>query len=349
MAKVPRISEPIGAGASSKKGHKPIQNLDPDVRAIQTMLRGIPADQGGTPGLEVNGKISGPGDPTVLAIRKFQQRKFGWQDGVVDPAGVTENTLQAIAGGSDDPKPPTILPLDIIVRFTGGPGGERNDEAREKALRATFNTDEYVKTHQPIEAICFTGFREQEKFVETAVADVLRRRKETAEGVTIVIGSSAGGVSALKAAAALTGKGIHLNYVGINDAAFLSSKNEVTFRPAFAINLATVLGAGTITADVKENFFQVTGHNFQSDAKSPTGFFPHAEFHGPLAGFNNVSLDGESRIVAIKASFAAAAAAISPLSLPVKVRDQFAATAHQQAGGIAENRIAPRVAQLVKP
>lgn len=348
MAKVPRISEPVGAGVSSKKGHRPIQNRDDDVRSIQTMLKNISVSEGGSPSLEVNGKIAGPHDPTVLAIRKFQQRKFGWQDGVVDPAGITEDKMQAIAGGKDDPKP-TTKPQDIIVRFTGGPGGERVDIARENALRAMLNTDAYLQSHQAIEVSCFTGFREQERFVPTAVADVLRLRASTAEGVTIVIGSSAGGVSALKTAAELTAKGIHLDYVGINDAAFLSSNNEVIFKPAFAINLAAVLRSGNIIADMKENFFQVTGHGFQTDDDSPTGFFSFAEFHGPLSGFSNVSLDGEARIVAIRVAFDLAAAKVAPFKLPVLVRDKFAATCHQQAGGIAENKIAPRVAALIRP
>lgn len=341
MVKIPPINDPVGAGTSSKRGAKPIRNSDRDVRAIQTMLKSIPADQGGTPTLEVNGRITGPNDPTVKAIRKFQQKKFGWQDGVVDPKSHTETTLQAIAGGTDPPPKPATKPLDIIVRFTGGPGGERRDEEREKDLRLTLNTDEYLKTHQPIEAICFTGFREQEKFVSVAVADVVRRRAESPEGVTIVIGSSAGGVSAITAARQLTEKKIKLHYVGINDAAFLSSKNEVVFEP-FSINIAS----GAIQADLKENFFQTVGHNFQRDSK---GFFPHAEFHGPIQGFTNINLNDKPRVKAVAVAFGAAEATASPFPLPVAVKDKFAATVHKQAGGTVENLMAPRITQLIKP
>lgn len=341
MVKIPPISEPVGAGTSSKRGAKPIGNSDRDVRSIQTMLKSIPADQGGTPNLEVNGRITGPNDPTVKAIRKFQQKKFGWQDGVVDPKSHTETSLQALAGGTDPPPEPAKKPLDIIVRFTGGPGGERRDEDREKDLRLSLNSDQYLETHQPIEAICFTGFREQEKFVSVAVADVLRRRAETSNGVTIVIGSSAGGMSAIQAARQLTAKQIHLDYVGINDAAFLSSKNEVIFEP-FSINI----GGGVIQADLKENFFQTLGHNFQRDSK---GFFPHAEFHGPLQGFTNINLNDKPRVKAVAIAFGAAEATASPFPLPVAVKDRFAATIHRQAGGTVENLIGPRIAQLVKP
>jgi hypothetical protein len=305
------------------------------------MLKSIPADQGGSPALEVNGRITGPNDPTVKAIRKFQQKKFGWQDGVVDPKSHTESSLQALAGGTDPPPEPAKKPLDIIVRFTGGPGGERRDEEREKAFRQSLNTEAYLKNHQPIEAICFTGFREQERFVSVAVADVVRRRAETPNGVTIVIGSSAGGMAAIQAARQLTSKQIRLNYVGINDAAFLSSKNEVNFKP-FSINI----GPGAIQADMKENFFQTVGHEFQRDSN---GFFPHAEFHGPIQGFTNINLNDKPRVVAVVVAFNAAQATVSPFPLPVAVKDRFAATVHRQAGGTVENLIAPRISQLIKP
>jgi hypothetical protein len=353
MVKVSRISAPVGAGVSSKQGGKAIKNDLQDVASIQTMLKAIPSDQGGSPNIVVTGTLQlGNVDQTTVAIRKFQQKKFGFQDGVVDPGGRTEDALQALAGGKDDVQPdvkPTGLPLDIIVRFTGGPGGNRRDTEREKQLRQGFNTDAYQKTHQPLAAICFVGFREQESFVGGAVADVVRLRADAKQGVTIVIGSSAGGVSALKAARDLTAKSIHLDYVGINDAAFLSSKNEVTFQPAFAINLNAAIGGEAIKADLTENFFQTIGHGFQADKASPTGFFPHAEFHGPLTGFQqNVDLKDKPRVVAVKTAFGAAQGA-SPFTLPVAVRDRFAAAIHKQAGGTAENLIAPRITQLVKP
>jgi hypothetical protein len=85
MADVISIKEPVGFGNSSLAGHRPIRNRDGDVSVIQDMLGRIAAEDGGSPGLKVTGKILGPSDPTVRAIRKFQRKQFGFEDGVVDP------------------------------------------------------------------------------------------------------------------------------------------------------------------------------------------------------------------------------------------------------------------------
>src|SRR5688500_15792178 len=98
MVKVSKISEPVGFGKSSLTGHRPIRNIEADVRAVQTMLKEVPADKGGTPSLTVTGKISGPKDPTIAAINKFQQKNFGFHDGVVDPTSKTETSLRALVG-----------------------------------------------------------------------------------------------------------------------------------------------------------------------------------------------------------------------------------------------------------
>jgi hypothetical protein len=74
------------------------------------MLKGLPAAGGGTPGLAVTGMISGPNDPTVMAIRNFQQKCFGWQDGVVDPQSRTEMLLRGRTGADA----PTPVPADDL-------------------------------------------------------------------------------------------------------------------------------------------------------------------------------------------------------------------------------------------
>lgn len=338
-----------------------VANKQTDQQKVIGLLASIPEAQGGkqtawaTPILP-GGDGSCPSDlvDAILGFQKFWKAKGSLfvADGVVDPNKNSLKKLNALASGAPPappaPKPTAAKPLDIIVRFTGGPGGNRRDEEREKDLRRTLNTDAYLKTHNPIEAICFSGFREQEQFVDAAVADVVRRRGEIGQGVTIVIGSSAGGVSALKAAAKLSEKSVRLDYVGINDAAFFSNGtlNEVIFKPAFAIDLAgKVLGGKTIAADLRENFFQTAGHNMQSSLTTATGFVAHAEFHGPLAGFVNRDLGTHPRVLAVRAAFAAAGAAAA---IP-KVRDKFAAQVHKTAGGVAEGPIAERVAKLVKP
>jgi hypothetical protein len=349
------IDFPVGLRHRSQN----VKNQSVDQDRIVELLASIPENQGGKQEEWAVHPLSG-GDgniPKHIADAIFDFQMF-WKkkgvlhvaDGVVDPGKNTIRHLNQLAAGGSvlppKPVPPQALPLDIILRFTGGPGGNRPDIERENGLRNALNTDDYLKTHRPIEAICFTGFREQESFVDRAVADVVNRRKETSEGVTIVIGSSAGGVSALKAASLLTEKSIRLDYVGINDAAFF--KNEVKTKPDFSIELNTVLGGKPIRAEVKENFFQTIGHGWQKNLGLPPDFVDWTEFHGPLPGFVNVDLAHKPRVLAVQAAFIAASA-LPPFNLPQRERDAFAKKIHKEAGGTAENLLWPRITSRIKP
>jgi hypothetical protein len=61
--------------------------------------------------LKLTGKIAGPTDPTVLAIRNFQRKQFNFADGVVDPDHKTERRLIALGGG----KTPRVLESDTFT------------------------------------------------------------------------------------------------------------------------------------------------------------------------------------------------------------------------------------------
>ncbi|WNJ89560.1 hypothetical protein [Bosea sp. 685] len=337
-----------------------VTNNARDQEKVINLLTRIPASQGGKQEAWPVPPLAGPdrGCPKFLAdaIWDFQsfwksKRVFNLIDGVVDKAGHTIRQLNSLASGAPI-NPPTPSPTqdtreqDIIIRFTGGPGGNRREKERENDLKENFNTPSYLATHQPLLAICYVGFREQEKFVETAVNEAIAGRTATSKGITIVIGSSAGGVSALKAACQLSARGARIKYLGINDAAFLSTSHEVNFKP-FAINLNIVTGGQRINAEMKENFSQTIGHSWQFNSTSPTGFHPYAEFHGPLAGFANVDLANKPRVIAVQAAYLAASAPISPLPLPIGVRDRFAAMMHKQAGSEAENLLWARLSTLM--
>lgn len=102
-----QISEPVGVGVSSLKGHRPIQNLDADVRKVQQALIDAGEANGGAPAgeLAVTGQMDAA---TVKAIRRFQQRQLGFQDGVIDPGSKTEARFRVVLNGKqpDTPWPP---------------------------------------------------------------------------------------------------------------------------------------------------------------------------------------------------------------------------------------------------
>jgi hypothetical protein len=116
MAVVSIVSEtrlifPVGRGTSST-GRAPVN--DPrDVRALQTGLNNISADNGGpdTP-LTVNGLMD---DPTFAAINKFQQKQFGWHDGVVDPRQKTLRKLNELNGTPMAPLDVALVPAPRLV------------------------------------------------------------------------------------------------------------------------------------------------------------------------------------------------------------------------------------------
>lgn len=124
------LSEPVGFGNSSLRNHRPVRNLRIDVVQVQEALNQIPFDRGGaSPKLVVNGTISGPNDPTVVAIRRFQQKTLGFQDGVVDPDNKTAHQLNAALGPSPKPQPqpkpqPSPTPSPTGITIVPQPPGE---------------------------------------------------------------------------------------------------------------------------------------------------------------------------------------------------------------------------------
>jgi peptidoglycan hydrolase-like protein with peptidoglycan-binding domain len=120
-----------------------------DVKVIQTLLNQVPAVSGGpVPSLDVDG-VCGP--LTIGAVRAFQQRQFGWNDGRVDPAGQTLTRLNAFdsaPGGTPGitPAPPGAAPppdLDslrqrilgiAVAQAKAGPNGAVSD--RDTAFEA---------------------------------------------------------------------------------------------------------------------------------------------------------------------------------------------------------------------
>jgi peptidoglycan hydrolase-like protein with peptidoglycan-binding domain len=76
------IQAPVGVLGPGVAG-----NRQDDVRKIQKLLNAIsPGDGGPEPRLDEDGFI---GPKTIAAIRKFQQARFGWQDGTVEPSHAT--------------------------------------------------------------------------------------------------------------------------------------------------------------------------------------------------------------------------------------------------------------------
>jgi peptidoglycan hydrolase-like protein with peptidoglycan-binding domain len=94
-----KVFFPVGLGPSST-GRQPVNRPD-DVKAIQQILNDLGPDNDGpdTP-LAVTGFIDGP---TVDAIRNFQQKQFGWQDGVVDPRQMTLRQMNKLNNTPLDP------------------------------------------------------------------------------------------------------------------------------------------------------------------------------------------------------------------------------------------------------
>lgn len=303
MAKVPRISEPVGWGKSSKAGHKPILNQKGDIEAIQTMLQKVPADQGGTPTLVVNGTITGPNDPTVVAIRKFQQRKFGWQDGVVDPASFTENSLQAIAGGGDEPPPPPPptpqqkTSIDFVIRFRGG--AMRDAKANLDPNKLKIHEGKANRKLHPISKSANIG---DAALIQEVIAEIDRELgKENVQlGIICINGNSAGARNALELAAALKGKR-PIKFVGCADAALFPDLPGLNKPDPDDSSIPLLRGKAknhpewpppAFDAEIKWNFYQNRDNNWSRVNRNAqaqwTGTLLDTlhEIHGKLAGFH---------------------------------------------------------------
>lgn len=304
-------------------------------------------------GNELAQSTYGPKTAAIVARFKTGEKILNYRNQIDNIVGIgTLKRLDELMWTTPEelpaaPTSPTRSPeLDIFMKFRGA-FGEGRDIETEQRFKNVFNTQEYLFSHQPAVPICYKGMREQERFVQDAVAEAMLLRQKNPNGVTIVIGHSAGGVSALKAAAMLTSAGVRLDYVAINDAAFFDA--DMASHKPLRYNLP-----GGIAAVKKENYYQTVGHELLQDRSSRTGYQQGTEYHIELTGFRNISLDANGPIKAIARSSELAdigGALLNPASLLLqqKNRRRLATNAHAVACGIADDHIHRVVTSLIKP
>ncbi len=122
------ISAPVGKDSAGRLA----ANRPQDVVTVQELLNEVPLLDGGpTHRLTITGILD---QQTFLAICKFQQRKFGWADGLVEP---NERTLRELNKFASEPV--DVTPL-ISMHITGERQqqflGDRHLEAGEMELIA---------------------------------------------------------------------------------------------------------------------------------------------------------------------------------------------------------------------
>ena len=302
MVQFARINEPVGFGQSSLRGHKPVANKPDDVQNIQDLLAKVPEVQGGTPGLKSTGKILGPSDPTVTAIKKFQFKQFGWSDGVVDPKQKTEDRIHELLESPEPPDPATQT-QDILIRILGqvptnSAAGTKTQEGQAAigvpnapSLAGMINTPDYLAKHPSIHLINFNGGggRANERSDPTdaivrevkAVAAALAGPStvKTDLGKIVIYGWSSGGRNAVTVCQALQND-FKVTYVGIIDGAFDDQNDAVRTRG--------------VSPKAGDNLFEEVSNilTLDSELKTPAGA-PFFEFHGPVTGATNTPLNGE--------------------------------------------------------
>jgi hypothetical protein len=112
-------STPIRLHISAPVGKKVKTNAD-DVAKIQKGLNDIKAVWGTAEApLTVDGKMS---DDLDKAIRRFQKRNFGWEDGLVEPHKNTIKQMEQILNGGVD---------IVVIEGAGAPDNGFDKEARE--------------------------------------------------------------------------------------------------------------------------------------------------------------------------------------------------------------------------
>ncbi|MFL5245053.1 MAG: hypothetical protein ACJ8FY_23370 [Gemmataceae bacterium] len=297
MATFVNITEPVGFGFSSLAGHRKVQNITSEVSTIQDMLGQISADDGGTPGLSVTGKIIGPNDPTILAIRRFQKKQFGFEDGVVDPGAKTERRLHEVLG-SDNPPPPPVLPdgvtFDTVVRimgqdpksvFAGKPTAEGESLAfipDAVGFSAAVETPEYKAENLRLVLINFFGGGGRANPASDptqTILDLILAQQQAAQTPgsvkigfrrMIVFGTSIGGRNCATLARRLVNEKIHIDYLGLIDAAFDDENDPERRAP--------------VVADQADNFLQAVSNDLR-------GEFPEFEFHGLVPGCQNTKME----------------------------------------------------------
>jgi hypothetical protein len=311
------IKQPVGWGKSSLAGAKPVSNADSDVSLVQDMLNQIPASaggrndpSGGVPKLAVNGNIGGPMDPTVQAIRTFQQRQFGWADGVVDPDSNTERRMHRILGsqpGGDIT--PTAKKQDMIVLVKGfdpnNPAAGQKDPTGAAEPLINFPTADflrqtvedapgYLQTHNSVIVEYWNGGGGAAKPSSDPTDAVIASIKDAVgkavlAGGTfdrlVLLGYSIGGRNAATIAREVAAQHLpRLAYLGIADAAFDNENDAARTSPG-------------INPRQSDNFFvKVTNELRQK-------FLPGLEFHGEITGCTNSSLDNDLIVKARKEEF----------------------------------------------
>jgi hypothetical protein len=302
MATFANITEPVGFGFSSLPGHRKVQNKESEVSTIQDMLRQIAVEDGGTPGLSVTGKIIGPNDPTVLAIRRFQKKQFGFEDGVVDPTALnprakTERRMHELLG-SDNPPAPPVLPdgvtLDIVVRIMGqdprsgfagkptaeGEGGVFIPNAGD--FSAAVETPDYKAENLRLVLINFFGGGGKANPTSDptqTILDLILAQQVAAQTPgsvkigfrrMIIFGTSIGGRNCATLARRLVNEKINIDYLGLIDAAFDDENDPESRAP--------------VVADQADNFFQAVSNELR-------GEFPEFEFHGSVTGCQDTKME----------------------------------------------------------
>ncbi len=337
------LTGPVGLRNRTEK----VRNLSVDQRQIISLLSRIPESNGGRqaawssdlPLEELDGNIK---KSVADAIFEFQKYWLGrgvtMADGVVDPTGHTLKQLNLLADGGSTPVAPVTpksrLPLDILVRFDGATGGFGTPNLDEETeIRNAFSLPIYHATHQPIEPVCYFGGHNASDPAQKAAQRVIELRRNSPEGITIIIGASVGGLSALNAAAMLGSAGIRLAYIALADAAFWKSETPVVFQPSLKI-----MYPQTIQSDRKENYFQTWGHSLLSDLNV-------AELHGPIVGFGqgNVDLSNDPSLEHLKTQYK-----FDPLS-SVYTESRYSNKAHGKIVAVAERRIDAVVRSLIVP
>lgn len=353
------FSEPRNArleGCLNQNSQHIIWRSPPDkgdhVARIQKALIALGRATKGEFGDELDHSAYGRKTAGLVARFKAEEKIFNYRNQIDNIVGIkTLQKLDDLMWTSPEELPAVTTspspspPLDIFMKFRGA-FGEGRDTETEQRFKNAFNTQEYFLHHQAAVPICYKGMREQERFVNDAVAEAMRLRQENPNGVTILIGHSAGGVSALKAATLLTSAGVRLDYVAINDAAFFDA--DVASHKPLRYNLP-----GGIAAEKKENYYQTVGHELLRDRHSRTGYQQGTEYHLELAGFRNISLDanGPLRMIVFKSSAVeATAVAFAPAAhARQKALRSLASDAHTLACGFADDQIHRVVTSLIKP
>jgi hypothetical protein len=310
-----KIKKPVGFGTSSSKARTVVNNstgnLKDDVSVIQDTLRQIKAENGGAPGLEVTGKISGPSDPTVKAIKNFQKRQFGWTvgDGVVDPGHVTERKMhEVLAAQLGDKPPPTPPPAgvkfrDVIIAISAkGHRSEYSDLATLDAfVRKRVASEEYANKKDRDLSVIGAFIQDMNNSIDGVVTalNLVSLAEGQKLGKVMMYGISLGGKHIIRVAKSVGGK-VPIAYVGVSDGAFfdpdtktipqgetdgtLSRSGKATNTPDMNADFAA-FAAGT-----KVNVFQIKGNRFKilnpiTGKRMWSSFMFGDEIHGSIPGF----------------------------------------------------------------